>query len=57
MNSDSVASSHPVSVDVNTPDEINELFDSITYNKGASIIRMMNFFLGDKVLLNGLNVN
>lgn len=57
MNADSVASSHPVSVDVNTPDEINELFDAITYNKGASLIRMMNYFLGDKVFLNGLNVN
>jgi aminopeptidase N len=54
---DSVASSHSLSVDVNTPDEINEMFDAITYNKGASLIRMMNYFLGDKVFFNGLNVN
>ena len=30
---DSVASSHPISVDVNNPDEINEIFDGITYGK------------------------
>jgi len=30
---DSVASSHPISVDVNNPDEISEIFDGITYGK------------------------
>lgn len=33
MHRDSVASSHPISVDVNNPDEINEIFDGITYGK------------------------
>jgi aminopeptidase N len=33
MKLDSVASSHPISVDVNNPDEINEIFDGITYGK------------------------
>ena len=30
---DGLATSHPVQVDVNHPDEINEIFDSISYNK------------------------
>ena len=54
---DSVASSHPISVDVNNPDEISEIFDSITYGKGGSVIRMMHYFLGESVFQKGLNVN
>ena len=53
---DSVQSSHPISVDVNNPDEINELFDGITYGKGGSVIRMMNYFLGESIFKNGLTV-
>lgn len=30
---DGLATSHPVQVDVNHPNEINEIFDSISYNK------------------------
>ncbi|XP_050688585.1 aminopeptidase N-like isoform X2 [Eriocheir sinensis] len=45
MELDSLESSHPISQEVSTPDEINELFDGISYSKGASIIRMMFYFL------------
>ena len=38
-------SSHPISIPVNHPDEINEIFDGISYAKGASVIRMMANFL------------
>ncbi|KAJ7382213.1 hypothetical protein OS493_036246 [Desmophyllum pertusum] len=51
---DGLANSHPIKVPVNHPDEINEIFDSISYNKGASIIRMLQFFLGRTVFLKGL---
>jgi aminopeptidase N len=37
--------SHPISVPVNVPDEINEIFDTISYQKGSSVIRMMANFL------------
>jgi len=37
---DSLHSSHPISVPVNHPDAINEIFDSISYGKGASVIRV-----------------
>ena len=30
---DSLVTSHPILVPVNHPDEINEIFDSISYNK------------------------
>ncbi|XP_034944912.1 aminopeptidase Ey isoform X2 [Chelonus insularis] len=51
---DALASSHPISVEVRHPDEINEIFDRISYGKGASIIRMMNHFLTTKVFKQGL---
>jgi len=51
---DSITSSHPISLPVSHPDQINELFDSISYGKGASVIRMMDFFLKRANLQNGL---
>ncbi|CAG0894462.1 unnamed protein product [Darwinula stevensoni] len=51
---DSLQNSHPISVDVYNPDQIMELFDRISYAKGASIIRMMNHFLTEEVFRNGV---
>ena len=36
---DALESSHPISIPVKHPDEISEIFDRISYGKGASIIR------------------
>ena len=36
---DATLASHPIVVDVSTPDQINAVFDIISYNKGASVIR------------------
>lgn len=51
---DSLESSHPVSVQVDNPAQINDIFDRISYAKGASIIRMMDHFLTTQVFRNGL---
>ncbi|XP_015127700.1 aminopeptidase N isoform X1 [Diachasma alloeum] len=51
---DALASSHPISIEVGHPDEIGEIFDRISYGKGASIIRMMDHFLTTKVFKQGL---
>ncbi|KAG9508960.1 Aminopeptidase N [Fragariocoptes setiger] len=51
---DSLTSSHQISVPVNNPDEIREIFDRISYAKGASIIRMMSHFLTEPVFRDGL---
>ncbi|CAB3360791.1 Hypothetical predicted protein [Cloeon dipterum] len=52
---DALESSHQISIEVGHPDEINEIFDRISYHKGASIIRMMDHFLTNKVFSKGLN--
>jgi len=55
MNVDSVPSSHALSTDVNTPTEILEIFDDITYGKGGSVIRMVNYMIGNETFSRGLN--
>nr|XP_045613537.1 aminopeptidase N-like [Procambarus clarkii] len=51
---DSLQSSHPISVPVNHPDEISQIFDAISYKKGASIIRMMQHFLSERTFRKGV---
>jgi puromycin-sensitive aminopeptidase len=46
---DSLKSSHPIEVPVGPPSEVDEIFDDISYNKGACIIRMLHHFIGDDV--------
>ncbi|KGG50376.1 hypothetical protein DI09_73p40 [Mitosporidium daphniae] len=51
---DSLRSSHPIEVPVRDPSEISQIFDSISYSKGASVIRMLEAYLGPKVFQKGL---
>uniref|UniRef100_A0A669BWU9 Aminopeptidase n=1 Tax=Oreochromis niloticus TaxID=8128 RepID=A0A669BWU9_ORENI len=54
---DALVSSHPLSSkeeDIKTPAQINELFDSISYSKGASVLRMLSDFLTEDVFRLGL---
>jgi tricorn protease interacting factor F2/3 len=46
MNMDSLTSTHPIEADVKSPDDIQEIFDAITYGKGASILRMIEAYTG-----------
>jgi aminopeptidase N len=40
-------------VPVGHPSEIDEIFDDISYSKGASVIRMLHKYIGDEVSLIG----
>ncbi len=51
---DSLANTHPVEVKVHHPDEIGEIFDEVSYSKGACIIRMLAEYLGEKDFRDGL---
>ena len=51
---DSLASSHPVSVPVKDPKEIEAIFDTISYKKGSSIIYMLEGYIGEEDLRAGL---
>lgn len=52
---DSLASSHPISVEVDHPKKIKQLFDRISYSKGSSIIRMLEGFVGREKFKEGLS--
>ncbi|KAJ4432389.1 hypothetical protein ANN_21008, partial [Periplaneta americana] len=52
---DCLKSTHPVSIKVDNPSQISEIFDSISYSKGASLIRMLNNSLTEDVLRKGLS--
>eukprot|EP00301_Raphidiophrys_heterophryoidea_P022193 c6411_g1_i1.p1 GENE.c6411_g1_i1~~c6411_g1_i1.p1 ORF type:complete len:868 (-),score=216.56 c6411_g1_i1:110-2713(-) len=52
---DGLESTHAVEVAVQHPDEINEIFDTISYAKGASIIRMLASYIGLDNFFNGLH--
>nr|AVZ46159.1 Aminopeptidase N [Ichneumia albicauda] len=54
---DALASSHPLSTpasEVNTPAQISEVFDSISYSKGASVLRMLSSFLTEDLFKKGV---
>jgi puromycin-sensitive aminopeptidase len=51
---DALNTTHPIEVEVHHPSEISEIFDAVSYNKGASVIRMLADYLGAKDFRNGL---
>ena len=52
---DGLRSSHPIEQEVANPAEIGQLFDAISYSKGASILRMLEHFLGAEAFRHGLH--
>ncbi|XP_045506733.1 aminopeptidase N-like isoform X2 [Colias croceus] len=52
---DALESSHPVSVAIDDPKRISEIFDEISYRKGSTLIRMMTMFLGEDVFRKALH--
>lgn len=53
---DGLKNTHPIEVPVNHPKEINEIFDAVSYSKGASVIRMLASYLGERDFQKGLQV-
>ncbi len=52
---DGLKTSHPIDVKVRKPSEIREIFDSISYDKGGCILRMLEFYVGKKKFREGLH--
>ncbi|KAF9907526.1 Aminopeptidase 2 mitochondrial [Linnemannia zychae] len=53
---DGLRSSHPIEVPCKHPHEIHQIFDAISYYKGASCIRMLSAWLGLDVFLEGIRI-
>ncbi|XP_012289033.1 aminopeptidase N [Orussus abietinus] len=48
--------SHPLNVDIEKPSRTFDLFDTITYYKGACTVRMLSHILGEEVFQNGVRI-
>jgi tricorn protease interacting factor F2/3 len=54
MFEDSLTTTHKIKAEIKTPVEINEAFDQISYGKGASILRMIEAYIGEDNFRNGI---
>jgi len=54
MSLDALHSSHPIDVKVNSPSEIREIFDAISYDKGGCVLKMLESFVSEKNFRAGL---
>lgn len=52
---DALRSSHPIEVPVKKADEINQIFDAISYSKGSSLLKMISRWLGEDVFIKGVS--
>ncbi|KFQ79192.1 Leucyl-cystinyl aminopeptidase, partial [Phoenicopterus ruber ruber] len=56
MMKDSLISSHPVSSAVQSSEQIEEMFDALSYIKGASLLLMLKHYLTKDVFQAGIEV-
>ena len=52
---DALRSTRAIRIDVDTPDEINEVFDGIAYEKTAGVLRMLEAYVGPEAFRKGIN--
>src|ERR1035437_2116422 len=55
LNVDSLANTRPIHQAAETPAQIQELFDGIAYGKAASVLHMLEAYLGEETFRAGVN--
>ncbi len=55
METDALAATRPIEFPVGSPEEANAMFDSLTYEKGASVLRMLELYLGEEAFRLGVS--
>jgi aminopeptidase N len=55
LNLDALKNTRPIRQKAETPAEINELFDGIAYGKAASVLRMVENYVGPEVFRKGVH--
>uniref|UniRef100_A0A914E5I1 Aminopeptidase n=1 Tax=Acrobeloides nanus TaxID=290746 RepID=A0A914E5I1_9BILA len=51
---DARATSHPLAFPIENAEDVNEVFDAITYDKGGSVLRMIRSIMGEEYFQKGL---
>ncbi|XP_073141119.1 aminopeptidase M1-like [Henckelia pumila] len=54
LHMDALEQSHPIEVEIPRAQSVDEYFDDISYEKGSSVIRMLQNFLGDDIFQKSL---
>lgn len=54
MSRDSLKSTHAIQVHVSSPDEIEQVFDAISYGKGAHVLQMIEAYVGEQAFREGV---
>ncbi len=54
MTTDELSSTRPIEFPVVRPEEAQGMFDVLTYEKGAGVLRMLECYLGSEVFLSGI---
>ncbi|CEQ41474.1 SPOSA6832_03182 [Sporobolomyces salmonicolor] len=52
---DALRSSHPIEMPCPDEDTIQQIFDAVSYSKGASCLKMLSNFVGEKTFLQGVS--
>jgi puromycin-sensitive aminopeptidase len=56
LGTDSLRASRAIEYPVGRPEEADDMFDTITYDKGCSVLRMIERYLGDETFRRGLRI-
>lgn len=56
IESDEMATTHPISLEVNDTEEANSLFDGISYGKGSSFLKQLFHVIGIDTVKKGLHI-
>ncbi|EGV61410.1 hypothetical protein CANTEDRAFT_109764 [Yamadazyma tenuis ATCC 10573] len=52
---DGLRSSHPIEVPLKRANDVNQIFDSISYAKGSSLLKMISNWLGEETFVKGVS--
>ncbi len=52
---DALASTRPIEFEVKSPSDANAMFDVLTYQKGSSVLRMLEQYIGEETFRSGIN--
>jgi tricorn protease interacting factor F2/3 len=55
LNADALSQTHPIQARVKSVEEIGMLFDAISYGKGASVLRMLESYVGEEAFRKGVS--
>ncbi|KAL5529124.1 hypothetical protein ACEPAG_5098 [Sanghuangporus baumii] len=53
---DAKLSSHPIEVDCPDANQINQIFDALSYSKAGSVLRMLSAFVNEETFLKGVSI-